>query len=198
MHNAWYRIEEMPCCFSMSSIKFQGYMGKILNRPISLLSSYRPISPLSVFSKIIDRLMYNRLLKFIDKNNLVNEFQFGFRNNHSTFMALIVLMENLVTALDSGNCAIGLFLDFHKAFDTVDHYILLNKLLSYCVRGIAHAWFNSYLSNCLQSVNYNGQESDFKLMKCCVPQGSILSPLLCLIYTNGLPNVSNFLCKFFL
>ena len=105
--------------------------------------------------------MYNRLLKFIDKNNLLNEFQFGFRNNHLTFMALIVLMENLITALDSGNCAIGLLLDFKKAFDKVHHYILLDKLLSYGVRGIAHAWFNSYLSNRLQSVNYNGQESDF-------------------------------------
>ena len=118
--------------------------------------------------------MYNRLLKFIDKNNLLNEFQFGFRNNHLTFTALIVLMENLVTALDSSNCAIGLFLDFQKAFDTVDHYILLDKLLSYGVRGIAHARFNSYLSNRLQSVNYNGQESDFKLMKCGVPQGPII------------------------
>ena len=72
--------------------------------------------------------MYNRLLKFIDKNNLLNEFQFGFRNNRSTFMALIVLVENLVTALDDDNCAVGLFLDFQKAFDTVDHCILLNKL----------------------------------------------------------------------
>ena len=159
-------------------------------------NNYRPISLLSVFSKILERLMYNRLLKFIDNNNL-NEFQFGFRNNHSTFMALIVLMENLVTALDSGNCAIGLFLNVQKAFDTVDHYILLDKLLSYGVRGIAHAWFNSYLSNRLQSVNYNGQESDFKLMKCGVRQGSILGPLLFLIYKNDLPNVSNFLCQFF-
>ena len=159
-------------------------------------NKYCPISLLSVFSKILERLMYNRLLKFIDKNNLLNEFQFGFRNNHSTFMALIVLMENLVTALDSGNCAIGLFLDFQKAFDTVDNCILLDKLLSYGVFGIAHVWFNSYLSNRLQSVNYNGQESDFKLMKCGVPQDSILGPLLFLIY--DLPNVSNFLCQFFL
>ena len=72
-------------------------------------NNYRPISLLSVFSKILKRLMYNRLLKFIDKNNLLNEFQFGFRNTHSTFMALIVLVENLVTALDDGNCAAGLF-----------------------------------------------------------------------------------------
>ena len=104
-------------------------------------NNYRPISLLSVFSKIIERPMYNRLLKFIDKNNLLNEFQFGFRNNHSTFMALLVLIENLVTALDDGNCAVGRFLDFQKAFDTVDHCILLDELSFYGVRGIAHDWF---------------------------------------------------------
>ena len=75
-------------------------------------NNYRPISLLSVFSKILERLMYNRLLKCNDKNNLLNEFQFGFRNNHSTFMALIVIVENLITALDDGNCAVGLFLNF--------------------------------------------------------------------------------------
>ena len=92
-------------------------------------NNYRPISLLSVFSKILERLMYNRLLKFIDKNNLLNEFQFGFRNNHSTFMALRVLVENLVTTLDNGNYAVGLFLDFQKAFDTYDHCILWDKLV---------------------------------------------------------------------
>ena len=155
-------------------------------------NNYRPISLLSVFSKILERLMYNRLLKFIDKNNLFNEFQFGFRNNHSTFMVLIVLVENLVTALDNGNCAVGLFLDFQTALDTVDHCILLDKLSFYGVRGIAHDWFYSYLSNRSQSVNYNDHESDLKMMKCGVPQGSILGPLLFLICINDLPSVSKY------
>ena len=123
-------------------------------------NNYRPISLLSAFSKILERLMYNRLLKFIDKNNLLNEFQFGYRNNHSTFMALIVLVANLVTTLDDGNCAVELLLDFQKAFDTVDHCILLDKLSFYGVHGFARDWFYSYLSNRSQSVNYNDHESD--------------------------------------
>ena len=101
-------------------------------------NNYRPISLLSVFSKIIERLMYSRLLNFIDKHKIFNKLQFGFRNNHSTFMALVILVENLVNALDNGKCAVGIFLDFQKAFDTVDHGILLDKLYCYGIRGIAH------------------------------------------------------------
>ena len=99
-------------------------------------NNYHPISLLSVFSKILERLMYNRLLKFINKHNFINKFQFGFRNKHSTFMALIILLENLIKALDDGNCAVGIFLDFQKAFDTIDHFILLDKLHIYGIYGI--------------------------------------------------------------
>ena len=155
-----------------------------------LFNNYRPISLLSVFSKIIERLMYNRLIEFLNKNNFFNKYQFGFRNNHSTVMALIVLFENLTEALDKGDCAIGIFLDFQKAFDTVDHNILLDKLYVYGIRGIAHEWFINYLSNRTQSVNYHECVSDSKTLKCGVPQGSILGPLLFLIYINDLPSVS--------
>ena len=93
---------------------------------------------LSVFSQILERLMYNRLLKFLNKHTFFNKFQFGFRNKHSTFMALIILLENLVKALDDGNCAVGIFLDFQKAFDTVDHCTLLDKLHIYGIRGVAY------------------------------------------------------------
>ena len=142
--------------------------------------------------------MYSRLLTFMNKNDLLNKFQFGFRNNHSTFLALIVLMKNLITVIDNGNCVIALFLYFQKAFDTVDHQILLDKLHCFGVRATALDWFTSYLSNRLQLFNYNGYESDFRVMKCVVPQGSILEPLLFVIYINDLPAVSKFLCQFFL
>ena len=156
-----------------------------------LFNNYRPISLLSVFSKIIERLMYNRLSILINKHKFFNKYQFGFRNNHSTFMALIILIENLLTALDNGNCAVGIFLDFQKAFDTVDHNILLDKLHWYGIRGTAHEWFCSYLHNRKQSAIFNGYESEYKLLKCGVPQGSILGPLLFLVYINDLPSVSD-------
>ena len=107
-------------------------------------------------------------------------------------MALIILIENLVNALDNGKCAVGIFLDFQKAFDTVDHSILLDKLHCYGIRGIANQWFFSYLSNRQQSVVYNGYESELKVINCGVPQGSTLGPLLFLLIINDLTNVSSF------
>ena len=153
-------------------------------------SNYRPISLLSTFSKILERLMYNRLLDFLDKYKILNKYQFGFRRKHSTYMALIILLENLTKALENGESAIGIFLDFQKAFDTVNHSILLDKLYIYGIRGPALSWITSYLSNRCQYVVYNGYESERKYINCGVPQGSILGPLLFLIYINDLPAVS--------
>ena len=103
--------------------------------------------------------MYDRLLEFLNKHKIFNKFQFGFRYMHSTFMALITLLDNLRNALDSGNCALGIFLDFQKALDTVNYRILLGKLNCYGIRGIALDWFSSYLTNRSQTVIYNEHES---------------------------------------
>ena len=96
--------------------------------------------------------MYDRLLEFLNKHKILNKFQFGFRNMHSTFMALITSLDNLRNALDIGNCTVGIFLDFQKAFDTVNHKILMGKLNCYGIRGIALDWFSSYLTNRSQTV----------------------------------------------
>ena len=156
-------------------------------------SNYRPVSVLPVFSKILERIMYNRLLAFINNNNLLYDYQFGFRNKRSPNLALIFLVDKISTALENGEYVLGLFLDFSKAFDTVDHEILFLKLEHYGIRGNALALFKNYLSNRSQYVVYNGLQSSKQRITCGVPQGSILGPLLFLIYINDLGDVSDVL-----
>ena len=150
---------------------------------------YRPVSLLTILSKVFERLMYDRLFKFLDRLSILYKHQFGFRKNHSTHMALLSLIDRLTNAVEDGEYVIGIFLDFSKAFDTVDHHIFLEKLYHYGIRGCAHYWFTSYLSNRKQFVTYNGTQSEQQTIKCGVPQGSILGPLLFLVYINDLPHI---------
>ena len=109
--------------------------------------NYRPISLLSIFEKLIEKIMCNRLKSFLNKNNILYKYQFGFRENHSTSHALIDLIEYINKCLDEGKYVFGIYIDLKKAFDTVKHDILLSKLQHYGIRGIALDWFKSYLTN---------------------------------------------------
>ena len=123
-------------------------------------SNYRPISLLSNIDKILERIMYNRLYEFLESKNLIYDLQFGFQQKHSTSHALIHLTDKIREQLDKGNFGCGIFVDFQKAFDTVDHNILIQKLNYYGVRGTANNWFSSYLENRTQFVSINGCSSD--------------------------------------
>ena len=111
------------------------------------MNNYRPISLLSIFNKILEKHVYNRLITFIDKYNILYDKQFGFRRNHSTLHATLLITDKIQRAIENGLFSFEIFLDFCKAFDTVDHSILLKKLTHYGIRGIANDWFASYLSN---------------------------------------------------
>ena len=157
------------------------------------ISNYRPISILSSISKIIEKIVYNRLYEFLNKNKLLNPNQYGFRKNHSTDLALVQIYDKITNAMANTEHVIGLFLDLSKAFDTLNHEILLNKLNSYGIRGQTLSWFRDYLSNREQYVTFNGIDSSRLPIKCGVPQGSILGPLLFLLYVNDIVHASSLL-----
>ena len=155
-----------------------------------VVSNYRPISVLSAFSKIFERIMYTRLDNYLDINDILHQSQFGFRKKLSTSMALLELTEEISKSIDDRNYTVGVFIDLAKAFDTVDHKILLQKLHHYGVRGTANEWFGSYLENRRQFVVVNGTPSGCSTISCGVPQGSILGPLLFILYINDLNTIS--------
>ena len=138
--------------------------------------NYRPISLLSVFSKIFEKLIYSRLYKFFEKCDILHSLQFCFRIKHSTLHALISIAESIKKTIDGGMYGCGVFIDLQKAFDIVDHSILLKKLEHYGVRGTALSWFSSYLSDRKQYVSVNGHTSNH--LKCYV----VCRKALCLVH----------------
>jgi len=157
------------------------------------VGNYRPICNLSLMSKIFEKLMYDRLLCFLNKFDLISDHQFGFRAKHSTTDAVTEFVDNACASLESKNILISVFLDLSKAFDTVNHSILLRKLYHYGIRGTVHRWFESYLRDRVQYVSIDDCSSDVSTVNIGVPQGSVLGPLLFILYINDMSRSSDVL-----
>lgn len=154
------------------------------------LGNYRPVSILPIFSKVFEKIIHCRVLNFIETSNVLTPYQFGFRKNMSTELALLHQKEYILTQFENKKIVVGLFVDFSKAFDLVNHEVLLNKLDIYGVRGCALHLLRSYLSHRRQVVQINNSRSQVLPLACGVPQGSILGPLLFNLYINDIVNIN--------
>jgi len=157
-------------------------------------TNYRPISLLSSFSKLLEKIAANQMMKYLNKFKLLHEHQYGFRSGYNTTQPIIHFLDNIYKALNKNNpeYTLGIFIDLTKAFDTCDTNILLQKLSHYGFRGVSNTWFKNYLIGRKQFTSIEGENSSLLEITCGVPQGSILGPLLFLILINDLPNASKF------
>ena len=160
------------------------------------VGNYRPVSILCIISKILEKAVYQQLESHLIKNNLLYEFQSGFRSAYSTDTCLIHLFDHIKSQTAKGLYTGMVMIDLQKAFDTVDHQILCSKLQAMGVSNVK--WFQSYLTGRKQLVNVNGTESNLEDITCGVPQGSILGPLLFLCYVNDMSISINSDCKLLL
>ena len=152
----------------------------------TVMDNYRPISVLPVLSKVFERIVHNQLYTYLEENNLLSDCQFGFRRKSSTVHAVTYFSDLIKTSMDEGKLTGAVFVDLRKAFDTIDHATLIAKLPIYGVHGKELTWFESYLFNRHQFVSYQGTCSERQSVRCGVPQGSILGPLLFTIVINDI------------
>ena len=158
----------------------------------SKFDNYRPISLLPCISKLFEKVAHKQLYSYFNTHKLLYLHQHGFRQGHSTETATLEFIDRILNLLDNSKVPFSIFIDLSKAFDTLDHNILLHKLSYYGICNTPLKWFQSYLSNRIQYVNYHGSISDAQTTSIGVPQGSVLGPLLFLIYINDINSVSPF------
>lgn len=159
------------------------------------MSNYRPISLLPSFSKIFEAVMKERIVQFMTSNKLLNDIQHGYQVGKSTTTAIFQFTQSIFNTIENESIPLGLFLDLSKAYDTINHEILLNKLELYGIRGVAREWMRSYLCNRKQMVvmERDGERvrSDIDVISAGIPQGSVLGPILFVVYINDINEISN-------